>query len=484
MVATLKHRQEGRSSAEAAWRQRCVAMRTTVDALARRAAAAAERDNPPPLSEFDGDLARATSGVPVHVSERVANFTPTALETYASCPWESWVSRIAHLMPKAGQTGSGSMSNDTGRILHEILARLPIDPADSPSLPSGIPWTIPPTSIAPAAAAQKAAWRAALQADRPHLETALEEDWLIDSDSFWSGQWERWMRDIADDSQVDTVNDIACAGRPRREIDRDRGLLPLSISLQEALFGDWLTVAVEAGIGVSRGTRTSLHEQALDIMLPDEAGLVRAPAQGVKAEDAISSGGLLRVRGVIDRLDFVASQGAAHAVVIDYKTGGVPRANLVLEGEKFQLPLYLLGVREAAARSGAARPVRTGGALYLGVHASKVVISGFLTPALHAQLEERVAERGRSAEPSIIVDVAPVADFDAFLRDLLLNVSRARAAAARGLFPTAWSPSSWCESCDFRRMCRRDLDAKRAWSRRHRDELDELGLYRPIPITP
>jgi len=66
---------------------------------------------------------------------------------------------------------------------------------------------------------------------------------------------------------------------------------------------------------------------------PDAAPPVRLP----------SSRGTVRVRGMVDRVD-------AHGdvrIVVDYKTGTVPSAREITDGQRFQLPIYLAAFRGA-----------------------------------------------------------------------------------------------------------------------------------------
>lgn len=56
-----------------------------------------------------------------------------------------------------------------------------------------------------------------------------------------------------------------------------------------------------------------------------------------------SARGTIRVRGMVDRID---ADGDVR-IVIDYKTGSVPSAKEITDGQRFQLPIYLAAYRDA-----------------------------------------------------------------------------------------------------------------------------------------
>jgi len=73
----------------------------------------------------------------------------------------------------------------------------------------------------------------------------------------------------------------------------------------------------------------------------EEAGGGADPASPPEPiEIDIGSGRMLRVKGRIDRVDRVAFDGDEGLLVVDYKTGALPRVDDILSGRNVQAPLY------------------------------------------------------------------------------------------------------------------------------------------------
>ncbi|MEE2750381.1 MAG: PD-(D/E)XK nuclease family protein, partial [Myxococcota bacterium] len=149
--------------------------------------------------------------------------------------------------------------------------------------------------------------------------------------------------------------------------------------------------------------------------------------------------GPVRLRGSIDRVDRLNSPNGH--LVIDFKTGSVPSADLVRKGLAFQPIAYL----EATARIW---PDEPGVAAYMSVGKAGAV--SFNTwvgdPSLIGSLVPK--RRQRSAVP-----------LDSQQRKALLDYAAdSMKRMHRGVFHTTLSSpdEAGCTSCDFRRICRVD----------------------------
>jgi ATP-dependent helicase/nuclease subunit B len=64
------------------------------------------------------------------------------------------------------------------------------------------------------------------------------------------------------------------------------------------------------------------------------------PASNPSPVSVATSAGAVLVRGKIDRLDRIAPRGEGRLLVVDYKTGALPKPSDILEGRNLQIPLY------------------------------------------------------------------------------------------------------------------------------------------------
>lgn len=122
----------------------------------------------------------------------------------------------------------------------------------------------------------------------------------------------------------------------------------------------------------------------------------------------------LTLKGRIDRLD----RGPDGRGIVDYKTGGVPKAEEVEQGEAVQLPFYAMLTDEALAQ-----------VEYVALDQKGVAARATLSGAELAALRDANADRLRALYQEL--------------------------AAGRPL--PAWGDSQTCQWCDMAGVCRRDM---------------------------
>lgn len=139
-------------------------------------------------------------------------------------------------------------------------------------------------------------------------------------------------------------------------------------------------------------------------------------ATELKQQRDCSEGGVhVTITGRIDRLD----RGLEGCCIIDYKTGVVPARDLVIHGEKIQLPFYALLLEEENIAQ----------ALFLslqdGAVAEKIVLDGETLAMLRAATRERLILLKRRLD-----EAAPL---------------------------PAWGDAETCDICDMEGLCRREM---------------------------
>ena len=154
------------------------------------------------------------------------------------------------------------------------------------------------------------------------------------------------------------------------------------------------------------------------------------PADAMSCDDAVvvhTAAGDIRLRGKIDRVDRVDSQGAAGLLVIDYKTGALPSAKDIAAGRNLQLPLYSAAAAEIL--SGEA----SGGAFHrIGEGGGKKCLD----------FSPETADRG----------IAKLGGYDAVHQAAMQRVAEFVTAMSEGLFDLY--PTHDCPSyCPFRQIC-------------------------------
>ena len=141
----------------------------------------------------------------------------------------------------------------------------------------------------------------------------------------------------------------------------------------------------------------------------------RVAANELKLERTIYiDGSPLVLKGRIDRVD----DGAAGKVVLDYKTGQLPDADAILNGEQIQLPFYTL------------------------------LMDTTVDGAMYVCLREPPVKTGRELYGAALTD----------LRNQLLQRIEAIATALRhGAGLPAWGDTQTCARCRYEGLCRKEL---------------------------
>ena len=125
---------------EQEWRTRAISAGATLDdSVADAAALMNSSRTSADFTRFDGNLA-GVAGLPEFATQE-RRVSPTALETYASCPHSYFVGRMLHVEPLEQPEEIITISAmDVGNLVHESMDEFIRDQADA--LPSfGEPWT-------------------------------------------------------------------------------------------------------------------------------------------------------------------------------------------------------------------------------------------------------------------------------------------------------------------------------------------------------
>ena len=249
--------------------------------------------NAAPLTHWDGDLSSAISpSGRIGLSNREV-FSPTRLQTWATCPFRYFLSNVLGIAaPEQPEELATISALERGSLLHKILERFILTAQQQNAIPSpDQPWT---------------------DDQRRQLFTIAEEEFQHAEQRGVTGKpllWEM-VRD-------EMVSDLA---RFLREDDKQRKKHGVSPH------------AVECDFGFPCGADSG----------PVDAVEWSSPRTGT-----------LRFRGKIDRIDL--SPSGDTALVLDYKSGHTRNYSNMdkdpVQGGKFlQLPVYGLAAPSAAGR--------------------------------------------------------------------------------------------------------------------------------------
>ena len=243
------------------------------------------------LTTWDGDLSAAsTSSGRIGLSNRDL-FSPTRLETWATCPYRYFLSHVLGIAaPEQPEEIATISPLDRGSLIHTVLERFIKTAQEQGTLPGhDRPWT----------------------EDLRRLLLAIAEGEFRDAEQRGvTGKPLLW--EIA---QTQIRSDLSRFLEEDFDLRSKHGVSPHS---------------VESAFGIS-------HHR-------DDEEPPQEPVEWSSAET-----GMIRFRGVIDRID-VSPLGDA-ALVLDYKTGGMTEyTNMdkdpVRRGTRLQLPVYGLAARQ------------------------------------------------------------------------------------------------------------------------------------------
>ncbi len=254
-----------------------------------RALAMQRARNAQPLTSWDGDLSSAISpSGRIGLSNREF-FSPTRLQTWATCPFRYFLSNVLGIAaPEQPEELATISALERGSLLHAILERF--------------------------------------------IREAQEQDAIPPPDQPWTHEHRRQLFEIAAE-EFRKAEQRGVTGKPLLwEMVRDQMISDLERFLKEDAKlrkkHDVSPHAVESSFGFSGNE--------------DES-----PLQSVEWSSART--GTLRFRGFIDRIDL--SPSADTALVLDYKSGGTSSyANMnkdpLQRGKLLQLPVYGLAARQ------------------------------------------------------------------------------------------------------------------------------------------
>ena len=245
--------------------------------------------NARPLTRWDGDLASASSSSGrIGLSNRDI-FSPTRLETWATCPFRYFLSNVLGIAALEQPEEVTTISSlERGSLLHTILERFIRTAQEQGTIPlPDQPWT---------------------DDHRRQLIEIAEQEFQQAEQRGVTGKPLLWEL-----AQSEILNDLNRFLDEDAKLRRKHGVSPH---------------AFESAFGIPR------HEQ------PPPLG----PVEWSSAQT-----GPLRFRGFIDRIDL--SPSGDTALVLDYKSGGTGEyTNLnkdpVRRGTRLQLPVYGLAARQ------------------------------------------------------------------------------------------------------------------------------------------
>ena len=263
---------------------------TTENVLARALRMERAR-NARTLTVWDGDLSAASSSSGrIGLSNREF-FSPTRLETWATCPYRYFLSNVLGIAaPEQPEEIATISPLDRGSLIHTVLERFVQAAQKHGTTPQpDQPWT---------------------EDHRRLLMGIAEEEFRKVEERGVTGKPLLW--EIA---QAEILGDLGRFLEEDFDLRKKYGVSPLS---------------AESAFGTSRHQRKDAPAQA--------------PVEWSSAET-----GTIRFRGVIDRIDVSPSGDAA--LVLDYKTGGMNDfSNMdkdpVRRGTRLQLPVYGLAARQ------------------------------------------------------------------------------------------------------------------------------------------
>ena len=322
------------------------------------------------LTVWDGDLSTAAGASSRTIPGRSAAFSPTSLEAWAACPYRYFLSRVLGIGALEQPEDVASITPlERGSLVHSVLERFIREAPQAGAMPQpGQPWGEGHTRLLMSIAEQEF---------QDALERGVTGKPLL---------WELAQADIRSDLRFFLDEDS--------KLRQTFGVSPHS---SEIAFGSF-----------RHGPANAAASEAVEWKDPDA--------------------GVLRFRGIIDRLD-VSPSGGGHALVLDYKTGRAGsydglKKDPVDRGRRLQLPVYGLAARELLG------PDVTVQAAYWFVSAR----GGFeLRPSPPVPLDDVLVPFGRA--------VGAITD-----------------GIGRGLFPAnpasgESTPTGNCTYCEFDRLC-------------------------------
>ncbi len=352
-------------------------------------------------------VTRPVSGVDAVSANRLSHF--------AKCPFKSLVTKGMRIeAPRVRDEDVDLM--DRGNLVHAILERFTEQAIEQ----WGAPFRVMPVS-------------------RPEHEALLLS---VAIDEITAEQ----QRSVAWDAQKEALlGGLPGAANPYRTAPN--GLLARFLDHLETFGEGEGILAVELGFGPGGSDKEDEGDEAGDRASDDgQAGRDERPVPFPTA------GGTIQLRGRIDRLDQIRDQDTAETGlrVVEYKTGSIPKKELVVGGVEFQLPLYAW-VAEALEPG------------------QRVFEAGYHQMKRPRDDETRMPSGGRFARDG-------KNDLDGLLERTPMRVGEILQAEQAGRFPLTLLEESeaGCGWCELRRLCglRPELLGARRQAARRRKKAD------------
>ena len=259
------------------------------EAVLSRALAMQRARNAQPLTRWDGDLSSAISPSGRFGLSNREFFSPTRLQTWATCPFRYFLSNVLGIAaPEQPEELATISALERGSLLHAILERF--------------------------------------------IQEAQEQDAIPPPNQPWTGDRRRQLFKIAAE-EFQKAEQRGVTGKPLLwEMVRDQMTSDLERFLKE-----------DAKLRKKHGVSPHAVETSFGFSANED----ESPLQSVEWSSART--GTLRFRGFIDRIDF--SPSGDTALVLDYKSGKADSyknmdKDPVQRGKLLQLPVYGLAARQ------------------------------------------------------------------------------------------------------------------------------------------
>ena len=381
------------------------------------------------LGAFDGMLAESWSKM--RLQQRYAPekhvFSASEFDLYARCPIKFFFQRLLGLAPLE-EVLPEMDALEKGALLHRILFRFYA--ADSETLSDNTAGNVNRHFLQGMSDREKWLYEA-----RIRMAKIAEEE--LAAYQFSGVFWEQFRESLLSGLSPDFQQDEAIE-------TEQQGLLAAFVDAESKSEDKVRPCYLEAHFGMGK-----LRRQ--DHTAGEFGYQFSAVPYGLRGSTRDGHPATIRLQGKIDRIDLegaAASEAVSKAVLYDYKTGSIPANTALKEGRSFQLPLYLLAVREYL---GDIAEVIAGG--YYGLrNTEKLEKKVFLGGKEHSSQKYFNSSQSRSSVLGSYSDVLSLLQ-----RYADLAVQCAEDIQDGRFHPTFLKESeAGCAYCDYRQICRLD----------------------------
>ena len=284
------------------------------------------------LSSFDGLLSSEWTKNVLEKLYRRHIYSVSEFDLYIRCPIKFFLRRILRLEPLPKILPEFT-AIDIGNLLHKIVYRFYADiPADQKNSTLG---ELSQNFLQ--GKGDRSHWL--FEAQQRIAAIAWEELALYDfSGAFW---------DTFTHTLLAGLSSVHATPQSISSTSGQQGILAKFVGLEALDQDKVLPRYLEAHFGMSDFLDTLSHEET------QMSGYqLSAAPYTIHGTDRTGRSRTVRIQGKIDRIDLEplseipSSETSLKAVIYDYKTGGVSSVQQIKDGRSFQLPLYLLAVRD------------------------------------------------------------------------------------------------------------------------------------------